>query len=510
MTKCVMQAKLYSKFIKTIKGQLVLIFFLSRSAFGDVPPLCNDLARFSCAPGAYKDQTGSVKSASEIQQFMSNYSETSRRQLNEKFKKILDNPENSYFKDLVISGLGLKNSPQCASTKASELKACRENLMDGLTTLAQKQTLSPLMPTASLTRMASLSDANYIMQDEVYQGVINDLSTQAQADLSNPEVEKKIKEKVFPNIKALIIERLNQLSIPDDQKKFMISKIKSIQFSGSNCTELGSGATGAGGNTQVVSSLLTPNAFYDPARNTFKFCSGFLLQSTSEFNIAMIIGHELSHSIDPCRLSSGPSDMGFKYKSSGDLKKMEQEFPLKNVLSCLRDSSSVGAKNLTESQAQMGAQYGNGGYGSGYPAPGGMGMAQNQQTPPKPSFCNSDQITESFADWMGAEVLPQYIEKNYKLSPEQYREGYANAFRIACWAYPDTSDNFNYDTHPAIGKRINKIILVNPKVRAQMGCPEKHSENVYCDAEKPFSAQAEPLKIALPPNGTTEGARGTR
>lgn len=479
----------------------VVAVLISPMVFADVSPLCNDLARTSCAPGSYKDQTGSVKSSSEIQRFMTAYAEKSRIQLHDKFQKILDNSDNSYFRDLALSGLGLKNSPQCSSQSEEDKKSCRENLIDGLTTLAQKQTLSPLMPTASLSRMASLSDTAYILQNDTYQSVINDLTNQAQSDLSNPEVEKKIKDKIFPQIKSLMIERINELHIPDDQKSFMVGKIKSIQFAGSNCTELnrsGYGTTG-GNSGEVVSSLLVPNAFYDSARNTFKFCSGFLLQSTSEFQIAMTIGHELSHSIDPCQIAFGPTDMGFKYKSSDDLKKMEQEFPLKNVLLCLRDPSSVEAKNLSSMQAgQMG--YGNGnGSGSGeyenYPMPvAGAGMPQQQQL--KPSFCNNDQITESFSDWMGSEVLPRYIQKNYSLTPEQYREGYANANRINCWSYPDTSDNFNFKVHPAIGKRINKIMLVNPKIRIQMGCPAKHPENTYCDSDKPLNSPDMPPRVA--------------
>jgi hypothetical protein len=166
-------------------------------------------------------------------------------------------------------------------------------------------------------------------------------------------------------------------------------------------------------------------------------------------------------------------------------------------------------------------QYGNGGYGNYptpngssypvYPSPGGqVGMTGGQPVQPKPSFCNNDQITESFSDWMGAEILPQYIEKNYKLTPEQYREGYANANRVNCWAYPDTSDNFNYEVHPAIGKRINKILLVNPKIRSQMGCPTKHPDNVYCDSEKALGSPAEPIKLAPQPAGNAESVRSVQ
>ncbi len=481
---------------------LVLTLF-SLSSFGESSALCNDLARFSCAPGNYKDVTGSVKSASDMQRFMSAYGEKTRQQLNDRFKKILDNPDNLYFKDLAISGLGLKSSPQCASKSASDISACRENLIDGLSTLAQKHTLSPLLPSASLARMGSIEDVNYIMQNEVYQNVIKDLNEQVGRDLSNPDMEKKIKDKIFPEIKSLIIDRLNKANIPDDQKKDMVNKIKSIQFAGTNCTELNNPGYGINSGSVAVTTLLMPNALYNPERNTFKFCSGFLLQSTSEFHIAMTIAHELSHSIDPCLITFGPSDMGFKYKNSNDLKKMEQEYPFKNVIACLRDPKSVEAKRNYLPQKNFWKnkkKY--------FDESTKSGLVE--LTTEKPSFCNNDQVTESFSDWLGAEVLPSYIAKNYKLTSKQAREGYANASRILCWVYPNTSDNYNFDVHPAIGKRINKILLLNPAVRSQMGCPEKHPDSIYCNADKVMTAPDAPLHSIPQQNKSADSKKGTK
>lgn len=472
---------------EALRALLISVCCVGAVARAEVSPLCEDLARFSCAPGSFKDATGAVKSASEFQRSLTAWGEKSRLQVNEKFKKILENPENAYFQELAVAGLGLKNSPQCSSSVPSDVSACRENVVEGLTLLAQKQALLPLMSLPVMNRMSSLSDTTYILQNEVYQGVVRDLNKQLEADLSNPDMEGKIKDKIFPGVKELMVERIGELSIPEEQKKFMINKIRSIQFAGTNCSEIG----GPYKDGPAISSLLVPNAFYNAGRNIFKFCSGFLLQSTSEFQIAKIIGHELSHAIDPCLIAFGPTDMGFKYKNSVSLQKMEQEFPFRNVLSCLRDPRSIEAKNLNRdpllapSAGQVGSGYPSPPGGRPAPTPGGTQGGMGQGPGPKPaSFCGEDQITESFSDWLGVEILPRYIEKNFKLTPEQYREGYANANRLDCWTYPDTSDNFNSEPHPAIGKRINKILLVNPKVRGQMGCPPSHSEWVYCDSEK--------------------------
>jgi hypothetical protein len=503
-----MKAKNEFRFSLTITLLPLSIILLSTSVFADVSPLCNDLARFACAPGSYKDGTGEIKSESEISRFMSSYAEKSRKALHDRFQKLLSSPENSYFKDIATAGLGLKNSPQCSSTSAENVLACRENLIDGLTTIAQKQALGPLMPRTGLERQGNLKDLNYIIQNNSYQKVIQELNDQVQKDLGNPEMTKKIQDKIFPKIKDLIVARLKQLSIPDEQRNLMINKLSSISFEGTTCQELGGGRGRSNG--EVVSSLLVPNAFYDPQRNIFKLCSGYLLQSTSEFQIATTIAHELSHGIDPCNVAQGPADMGFKYSTDQDLKRMESEYPIKNVLQCLRDKRSIGARgsNSTDDDEAIRPEP----YGgmSGNPMPIGMGSFNRNSKavsgePRKASFCDGDQIGESFCDWMAAEVLPTYMEQNYKLTTEQYRNGYANARRLICSVQQEGMESFG--EHPPMENRINKIILVNPKVRAQMGCPQKHPTNVYCDPEKQLDSQ-EPRRPALPE--PVEPARSVR
>lgn len=486
------------------------IFLISISSFAEESPLCNDLARFACAPGSYKDGTGEIKSESEISRFMTSYAEKSRSSIHDRFKKLLSIPDNSYFKQVAMAGLGLKNSPQCASVAAADILACQENLIDGLSTIAQKQVLGQLMLPTGLERGGNLKDLNYIIQNNSYQKVIQELNDQVQKDLSNTETTKKIQDNIFPKVKELIIARLKQLSIPDEQKNLMISKVNSISFEGSNCTELGGRGGERRSNDEVISALLVPNAFYDPARNIFKLCSGYLIQSTSVFQIATTIAHEISHSIDPCRIANGPTDMGFKYSQQQDLKKMESEYPIKNVIQCLRDKRSIGARNFSQqssynprscpdckSNSQQSDEMSSSNVNQGY---GSVKIV---------SFCDDDQIGESFSDWMAVEVLPTYMEQNYKLTKEQYRNGYANARRLICKIDQDKGSPLNAVEHPAIENRINKIMLVNPKVRAQMGCPAKHPENIYCDSEKPLESPNEPQNISSPPV-KPEPVRGVR
>jgi hypothetical protein len=196
--------------------------------------------------------------------------------------------------------------------------------------------------------------------------------------------------------------------------------------------------------------------------------------------IASIIAHELSHSIDPCRIQYGPEDAGFKYsrgdKNKGDVKKAEKEYPVPNVISCLRDDKSVGAINMADFHAN-----GDCPDKEDFPQDG----ASLNGAPPK-NIC-TDQLTESFPDWMAAEVLPKYIESNFKLTAEQYRAGYANVHRLGCQNTPyQLSSSCRFDPHPTTEDRVDSILLVNPDVRRQMGCPVEFEDHLYCSPDKPY------------------------
>jgi hypothetical protein len=150
---------------------------------------------------------------------------------------------------------------------------------------------------------------------------------------------------------------------------------------------------------------------------------------------------------------------------------------------------------------------GTGGFGAGTSAP-----TTAVPDDGKPTFCSNDQIGESFADWMAAEVLPNYMEQNYKLTTQQYQYGYGNARRLICRISENASQSRanNGDDHPLIEDRINRILLMNPKVRQQMGCAPSVSDRVYCDADKEVGVMpgaAAPGPIVQPGIGIGTGTR---
>ena len=454
-----------------------IVFFVlilcSPMAAADVSPLCEDLARFACAPGTFKDGTGEIKSDAETAKFTAAYTEKIRARLREKFSQTLDNDDNPYFKDVASAALGLKDAPQCTSTAPEDAAACRENLVEGLTTIAQHLALGPLVAKTGLERPGNLKDLNYVVTNSTFKKIVNELNQRVRVDLGRPELTQKIQDSIFPRVRDLLIARVQRMSIPEQTKTSMMRKIKSISFEGSSCEELGRGSGTA------VASLLVPNAFYEPGKEIFKFCSGFLLQADSEFTIAWIIGHELAHSIDPCNINRAPANLGFSYSNEQDFKKMEREYPVPNVIDCLRGEDSVGARN-----SDVAARDDEHSASSGPLFRFRAAVVDNARNA---SFCHDDQIGESFSDWLGVEMLPKYMEQHHKLTPDQFRTGYGNAMRLFCKIEGDAAaqSTFGMDVHPDPEKRINRILLTNPDVRRQMGCPPKHSKFKYCDTEAP-------------------------
>jgi hypothetical protein len=430
--------------------------------------LCQDLAKFTCAPGSFNDGTGTITSG-EIESRVDQLKQDSKSYFADQFVKTLKDPKNNYFRQLALSTLGLTNSPDCEKNP----DVCNAQLAKGLTTVAIKR-IFPAGGGGGQFGMynggGSLKDFDLLTQNPKYVELEKTFSERIKTQLDHKKALDNIRDKVFPQIKNLI-EKQIQNSVADPViRKNLLSKVDAIRFEGDNCGKMA-------GNSQSasISSLLIPNAFYEPATNTFTLCNGFLINGESDFQIAGIIAHELGHSIDPCGVTRGPSDFSLKYSSPKDQKKSDSEFPFTGVAECLRSSNSVHAKSLYHAPMNYGNQ-----------GKSGMGDTAEpvEDTDPTPVLCKSDQITESFADWTLSNVLPEYISKNHpELTENQYKIGYSNVFRSSC---DNTQPNMDYgqDVHPDLSARINRIILVQPKIRQQMGCPvTPPNPSVYC-AEK--------------------------
>lgn len=255
-----------------------------------------------------------------------------------------------------------------------------------------------------------------------------------------PEAVDKIKNKIFPEVKAALYRKISGLPIEESVRNKMLEKIKNISFAGTDCSDRAPG----------LSEQLMPNAFYTNSNNRFTICKGLLKEGVSEFTMSSIVAHELSHSIDPCRIS----DIKDILKNS-NREQAEAKYPIKGLISCLRSNKSIAAKSFNSDDL--------------------FKMS---------GFCSSDQVTEAFADWMASDITVDYIEKRYpNLTTTQWRHGVANTLRVWCYENHDHNDA-NEDNHPSLRNRINGLYASNPRIRNKMGCKEP-SQYLYCDATDP-------------------------
>lgn len=411
--------------------------------------LCEDMATYSCAMGTYSDGTGTIvkRIPSARSSKVNGLIFAESKALEERFGVYLQDPENAYFKRLAIASLGLNDAPECRSSEIADQKKCSNNAAQGLAEIAKVKLDYPEAEKDKKKSYGSeldLSKMSYILKHEGFKQILNESSERLSAGEMDPEKLKKVKEVIFPKVKSLLIKKISDLPIDEEKKKLMIEKVKGVHFGGSNCSALRTG----------VSEAYLPNAFYHPMEQQYMICKGLLGGDSSEFNIARVIGHELAHSIDPCGLSYGPAGVALVYSTKQGPQKMDSEYPIQGLISCLRSEKSVQAVRIKDPKAK-----------------------KNEP----PDFCENDQITESIADWFGDEVMVDYISANHpNLSTEQWQDGVANAFRPTC-----RTPTSEVSEHPETVQRINTILLVNPKVRQKMGCLKPHSTSVYCDATNP-------------------------
>lgn len=440
--------------------------------------VCNDLQKLTCAPGDYNDGTGSASNPTSSKNNNTKLENQIVNFTREKFTKALSDPDNSFFRKAVLSATGLSLSPHCAGAAEKPSPNCLNDMAVGVTEIYTKQNSSQI---STSTGIGSVSDVAYVIDSPIFKEIADQSLKKTKQTVGSDEVDKKAAEKLFPQIRALLIKKLDELPIDNDKRKQLIEKVRAIRYTNQDCS---------GGATSVA-QVLRANAHYSPTKNTFTYCSGFAVVNRSEFNMAFVIAHELGHSIDPCQITMGPSDFAFKYPVTTSREEAEAAYPVKGVISCLRSDQSVRAAPGFQSQ-EMGKGYGMGGTYAD--------MKPTQPAAPKnfSAFCQNDQIGEAVSDWIAAEITPEYISKNFpSLSKDQIRIGYSNIWRGVC---ADAASEvimppggFGMDVHPAQHLRTNKVILAQPKIRKQMGCPiPPPSGTEYCDAVKAVQATSNP------------------
>lgn len=424
--------------------------------------LCGDLYSFACAPGKWNDGTGSAGGGEAVRGKVRAAKESLAKKATKDFAAQIASPKGAYLRRLALSAFGLTNAPGCGEGAGN----CDRVLAEALGRQVG-QNLFPSRGPGGGPRPASLRGLDLLTQNAQYRKIEKTYKAEARAGLHDRANEEKIERKIFPAVQALLTDLVRR-KVPDPAvRELLVTKIAGIEFDGSDCAApVPPDATGES-YTADLSALLEPNAYYTPAKNAFRFCNGFFLRNQSEFQMAGVVAHELAHAIDPCLIAQGPADFRFAYSAPMDRARSEAEYPLPNLLACLRSEGSVAASSQPPASPPAGAPAEDPAF-----AP----------PPPANAFCDQDQIGESVADWVSNEILPAYVKSNHpKLSRDQRQTGYANVFRGMC-TEAGFAEEIPWDVHPDPARRANRLLLAQPEVRRQMGCPLDPPTGVtYCE-----------------------------
>lgn len=496
------------------------------------PSLCEDLYSFSCSPGKWDDGTGPATDQAEVDEKVARLKRQWQAKAKKEYLELLQKPGSKYLRKIALSAYGLTQAPACRS-KVKQAAAC-DNV---LATSLARQSIRNLFPRGPAgqegrggPKPKRLRDLDLLLQNAAFRRTETKLSRELKEKLRNPAMERKLEKKIFPRVQKLLASLLRRKVQDPNVAEILATKVEAIEFAGTSCANpTPPDATGKSYDPSLA-ALLVPNAYYTPADNTFRYCNGFLLQSQSEFQIASVVAHELAHSVDPCLVSIGPEDFRFRYSEPADRVRSEKEYPLPGLVSCLRDERSVGAAYLEPGQgeprpdprarleelrarvkelnreivkkgqspekreelrdektlilakiARIEARLREPG-----PGPGpGEGEGPPLPDPEQPAFCRDDQIGEAVSDWFSAEIVPEYIRTAYpKLNASQRRVGYSNVFRALCPPGGLPPEEEEFDVHPNSERRTNQLLLANPRVRRQMGCPASAPAGVkYCNVK---------------------------
>lgn len=268
----------------------------------------------------------------------------------------------------------------------------------------------------------------------------------------------------------------------------------------------------------LINYCESPNAFYSPIQHQFVICPQFL--DIPESQLMLTIGHELSHSIDPCT-------MGFDFERSADpitsietWKPVRREFgdnlredreglmigvgvdknPFASVISCLQERGSVNA--ITPAKSAVDAHFAL--EALTFDPPISREMIEDAAA--KKWACGGSfgrsQINEAFADWMGTETLASTL-KEVKDPIQARREAIESVMIFTgldckeisesavikraelfqktngCYeVFHEKQDQYeklreDSDVHSDSRARVERLVIANPEFEKVLGCKSK-------------------------------------
>ncbi len=459
-----------------LSGFISLI--LSSVSFA-APPICSKLSAATCTEGVRNDGTGSTL-VSDSSAFAASEREKMKPTIRRTFQQLLTTPAGQALIPQIMAACRIESRDE------NQLVNCLSSLY---TTTEDDPALGSLYEKEDLRIQFSAEEALQLVQNRMFKDAASSITRSTVGTIPN-ELISKVEKEIFPTVQNLLRQRIRELPIDEPTKSELERKVANIKFGAVQC-----GRTSVDYSSQLLQALY-PNASYTESSGTnsqtISICPAYLRYSTSEFDLASMIAHELAHSIDPCKLGGDVNGGEFRAMSEADSDKaIEDRYLRKDFISCLRSPTSIGARSERPLDPPRDSEI----------------MVANGFN----RFCQADQINESVADWFAAETLAAYIpHRNSKLktslSQAQVQSGMANVLRSFC------SADFNHDRpkddpHAPTVRRIDSIYLVQPKLRELMGCPKDLPGKRYCDVQNPASLISTPQQRSTPRTSEASEAR---
>lgn len=285
-------------------------------------------------------------------------------------KKYLEKPENSRFVKTIVSQFQVKcdfATGMCAQKVAQLFTRVMQ-----LQFLYEREISRYDGEKHFKDKYLSLKGLLAIQDNPMFKKAVGLIADDMNAYFRSQDEQKRIAQEVFPRVKNLMIQRLENLDMSVAEKKDVIQKIKAVKFSPDACKQLK--------RDIFLSDAFYSNAAFFSRTNTIGFCNGNFLSIAKQITYVQVLAHELGHAIDPC---------GYPKK-----------FPMPELVQCLRGKKSI--------QARLG-------------------------DPNKSCSAGNDQIDEAFSDWIAAEVTAEYTENYYsELETKQIQTLYANVWSDDC------------------------------------------------------------------------------
>ena len=265
--------------------------------------LCDQISPLTCSPGKLDDGTGSASAMNTLtnSSFSDLLKEREKKIYADTIKKLDSIPR--YHLEMALSATGAGARQVCAGTLKGQNATpdCKKLVAEGITQRILGDLAGGEWNPDSNGDGPELSDEYYLRDSTFYQGLLQKHNEEARKESSLPELEKHLRDDLFPTIKKTLLDVVSK-KVPDlKQRRFMLNKIKAIEFGGTDCNI----------NDNKLANEFTGNAFY-LTDNRFHFCKGFSRLGLSDFTAAFFMAHELAHSIDPCFIQHGPSMYNFK------------------------------------------------------------------------------------------------------------------------------------------------------------------------------------------------------